>query len=165
MNISIIFQRVWKHDKKRNVYHKHASVGLCEHRLWWHTGRPLLGEDRTAGYFEGTLIAIDPCYTPVVTAGLLTLNPLLLNVQVRSPRHIEINFPKSHSYQMIWAKSENVGDRERVVGDQNRDVKRVAVRVEKRTESSRCSGVNSAALGVLEMGHANQVVAQVCAND
>lgn len=50
-------------------------------------------------------------------------------------------------------------------GDQNRDVKRAAVRVEKRTESSRCSGVNSAALGVLEMGHANQVVAQVCAND
>lgn len=51
------------------------------------------------------------------------------------------------------------------MGEQNRDVKRVAVRVEKRTESSRCSGVNSAALGVLEMGHANQVVAQVCAND
>lgn len=44
------------------------------------------------------------------------------------------------------------------MGDQNRDVKRAAVRVEKRTESSRCSGVNSAALGVLEMGHANQVV-------
>lgn len=51
------------------------------------------------------------------------------------------------------------------MGGQNRDVKRVAARVEKRTESSRCSGVSPAALDVLEMGRANQVVAQVCAND
>lgn len=168
MNIFIMLwmQRIWKHAKRRDIYHKHASVGLCEHRLWWHTGRPLLGKDSTAGYFEGKLIAFVPRHTPVVTAGLLTLYPLLFNVQVRSPRHIEVNYPKSHSYKMPWTKSENVGDREGVIcGDQNWDVKRVAVGVEKRTESSRCSGVSSAALGVLEMGHERQALAQVCAND